>query len=135
MTAKPGKFRFAIDRGGTFTDVFALCPDNSVQVMKLLSVDPKNYRDAPVSDTTIDFSITSIKNPHLAHFFLYLLLSIDWGNSTYLGNWNWTELSERWADWYLQYRMDKVRAHHKFSRILYFLFFFSIFLKSLIVIL
>lgn len=70
MTAKPGKFRFAIDRGGTFTDVFALCPDNSVQVMKLLSVDPKNYRDAPVSDTTIDFSITSIKNPHLAHFFL-----------------------------------------------------------------
>ena len=71
MTAKPGKFRFAIDRGGTFTDVFALCPDNSVQVMKLLSVDPKNYRDAPVSDTTIDFSITSIKNPHLAHFFLF----------------------------------------------------------------
>jgi len=64
MTAKPGKFRFAIDRGGTFTDVFALCPDNSVQVMKLLSVDPKNYRDAPVS------SITSIKNPHLVHFFL-----------------------------------------------------------------
>ena len=71
MTAKPGKFRFAIDRGGTFTDVFALCPDNSVQVMKLLSVDPKNYRDAPVSDTTIDFSITSIKKTsHFVHFFL-----------------------------------------------------------------
>jgi hypothetical protein len=71
MTDKPGKFRFAIDRGGTFTDVFALCPDNSVQVMKLLSVDPKNYRDAPVSNTTIEFSITSIKNPHL--FFIFCL--------------------------------------------------------------
>ena len=48
-TGKGGKFRFAIDRGGTFTDVFARCPDDSVRVMKLLSVDPKNYRDAPVS--------------------------------------------------------------------------------------
>lgn len=41
------KFQFAIDRGGTFTDVFARCPDGSVQVMKLLSVDPNNYPDAP----------------------------------------------------------------------------------------
>ena len=62
MTAKPGKFRFAIDRGGTFTDVFARCPDNSVRVMKLLSVDPKNYRDAPVSDN-VDFLIPT-RNPH-----------------------------------------------------------------------
>ena len=46
-TGKGGKFRFAIDRGGTFTDVFARCPDNSVRVMKLLSVDPANYPDAP----------------------------------------------------------------------------------------
>ena len=61
MTTNPGKFRFAIDRGGTFTDVFARCPDNSVRVMKLLSVDPKNYRDAPVSGDIniifVDFSI------------------------------------------------------------------------------
>ena len=40
-------FNFAIDRGGTFTDVFAKCPDGSIRVMKLLSVDPSNYRDAP----------------------------------------------------------------------------------------
>ena len=41
------KFRFAIDRGGTFTDVFCLCPGGKVRVMKLLSVDPANYPDAP----------------------------------------------------------------------------------------
>ena len=41
------RFRFAIDRGGTFTDVFCLCPGNKVRVMKLLSVDPANYPDAP----------------------------------------------------------------------------------------
>ncbi|XP_026332611.1 5-oxoprolinase isoform X2 [Hyposmocoma kahamanoa] len=40
-------FQFAIDRGGTFTDVFARCPDGRVRVMKLLSVDPQNYDDAP----------------------------------------------------------------------------------------
>ncbi|XP_026542906.1 5-oxoprolinase isoform X2 [Notechis scutatus] len=42
-----GKFQFAIDRGGTFTDVFARCPDGKIRVMKLLSEDPANYRDAP----------------------------------------------------------------------------------------
>ncbi|CAF4873371.1 unnamed protein product [Pieris macdunnoughi] len=40
-------FQFAIDRGGTFTDVFAKCPNGKVRVMKLLSVDPQNYNDAP----------------------------------------------------------------------------------------
>lgn len=40
-------FQFAIDRGGTFTDVFARCPNGKVRVMKLLSVDPQNYNDAP----------------------------------------------------------------------------------------
>ncbi|XP_068094216.1 5-oxoprolinase [Hyperolius riggenbachi] len=43
----PEKFQFAIDRGGTFTDVFARCPGGKVRVMKLLSEDPANYRDAP----------------------------------------------------------------------------------------
>ncbi|ESO82255.1 hypothetical protein LOTGIDRAFT_170168 [Lottia gigantea] len=42
-----GKFQFAIDRGGTFTDVWAKCPDGQVVVTKLLSVDPGNYQDAP----------------------------------------------------------------------------------------
>lgn len=41
------KFGFAIDRGGTFTDVYAKCPGGKVRVMKLLSVDPANYEDAP----------------------------------------------------------------------------------------
>ncbi|XP_065827960.1 5-oxoprolinase-like isoform X2 [Oscarella lobularis] len=40
-------FRFAIDRGGTFTDVYAECPSGRVRVMKLLSEDPSNYVDAP----------------------------------------------------------------------------------------
>ena len=44
----PGsKFRFAIDRGGTFTDVWASLPDGRSRVMKLLSEDPANYADAP----------------------------------------------------------------------------------------
>ncbi|XP_072855570.2 5-oxoprolinase [Pogona vitticeps] len=45
--AAPGKFQFAIDRGGTFTDVFARCPGGKVRGLKLLSEDPANYRDAP----------------------------------------------------------------------------------------
>ena len=42
-----GKFKFAIDRGGTFTDVYAICPNGKERVTKLLSVDPSNYDDAP----------------------------------------------------------------------------------------
>ncbi|XP_071092367.1 LOW QUALITY PROTEIN: 5-oxoprolinase-like [Haliotis cracherodii] len=40
-------FQFAIDRGGTFTDVWARCPNNEIRVLKLLSEDPANYDDAP----------------------------------------------------------------------------------------
>eukprot|EP00050_Salpingoeca_kvevrii_P016203 m.53371 g.53371 ORF g.53371 m.53371 type:complete len:1267 (+) comp6761_c0_seq2:127-3927(+) len=39
-------FRFAIDRGGTFTDVYAECPDGTSRALKLLSEDPA-YPDAP----------------------------------------------------------------------------------------
>lgn len=43
------KLKFCIDRGGTFTDVYADIPDKPEgRVMKLLSVDPSNYDDAPV---------------------------------------------------------------------------------------
>uniref|UniRef100_A0A2M4A7B1 Putative oxoprolinase n=1 Tax=Anopheles triannulatus TaxID=58253 RepID=A0A2M4A7B1_9DIPT len=42
-----GKYNFAIDRGGTFTDVLCITPDRSVRTLKLLSVDPANYADAP----------------------------------------------------------------------------------------
>ena len=44
-----GKIRLCIDRGGTFTDVYAEIPGHpNGQVLKLLSVDPANYDDAPV---------------------------------------------------------------------------------------
>lgn len=42
-----GKYCFAIDRGGTFTDVMCLCPDGRVRTLKLLSEDPARYSDAP----------------------------------------------------------------------------------------
>ncbi len=42
------KIRFSIDRGGTFTDVYAEVPDHRrIYTEKLLSVDPANYPDAP----------------------------------------------------------------------------------------
>ena len=48
------RFRFAIDRGGTFTDVYCQCPSKDGQppgsytrTLKLLSEDPSNYSDAP----------------------------------------------------------------------------------------
>lgn len=42
----PG-YGFAIDRGGTFTDVCVFRPDASIRILKILSEDPSNYRDAP----------------------------------------------------------------------------------------
>jgi 5-oxoprolinase (ATP-hydrolysing) len=43
-----GKFRFSIDRGGTFTDIYAEVPGQpGFRVVKLLSEDPMNYSDAP----------------------------------------------------------------------------------------
>lgn len=42
-----GKYCFAIDRGGTFTDVMCMCPDGRVRTLKLLSEDPARYSDAP----------------------------------------------------------------------------------------
>lgn len=47
MAETKRKFEFAIDRGGTFTDVFARLPDGRERVLKLLSRDPQNYKDAP----------------------------------------------------------------------------------------
>jgi 5-oxoprolinase (ATP-hydrolysing) len=44
----PQKLRFSIDRGGTFTDIYAEIPtDPGYMVVKLLSEDPNNYADAP----------------------------------------------------------------------------------------
>lgn len=48
-SAHDQKVRFCIDRGGTFTDVYAEIPGHpDGRVLKLLSVDPANYDDAPV---------------------------------------------------------------------------------------
>ncbi|MCF8720253.1 hydantoinase B/oxoprolinase family protein [Nitrospina gracilis] len=47
--ADPNRFRFSIDRGGTFTDVYAEVPgEPGYRVAKLLSEDPDHYADAPV---------------------------------------------------------------------------------------
>jgi len=46
--AKPAaKWRFAIDRGGTFTDIVALDPEGNFHTLKLLSRSP-SYRDASI---------------------------------------------------------------------------------------
>ncbi|KAJ5379670.1 uncharacterized protein N7496_002098 [Penicillium cataractarum] len=42
-----GKITISIDRGGTFTDVHAIVPGRSDIILKLLSVDPSHYQDAP----------------------------------------------------------------------------------------
>jgi len=57
-------FRFAIDRGGTFTDIYAICPNGQVRVMKLLSCDPSSYNDAPLE------AITRIINSELGDKFV-----------------------------------------------------------------
>ncbi|WP_271439291.1 hydantoinase B/oxoprolinase family protein [Pontixanthobacter luteolus] len=41
-----GSWRFAIDRGGTFTDVVATTPDGRIVTDKLLSENPDQYEDA-----------------------------------------------------------------------------------------
>jgi len=43
-----GKWEFWIDRGGTFTDIVALCPNGHLRVHKLLSENPDFYTDAPM---------------------------------------------------------------------------------------
>lgn len=47
LTTSKG-LRISIDRGGTFTDCVATVPGAEDVVIKLLSTDPDNYRDAPV---------------------------------------------------------------------------------------
>lgn len=47
MSGGDGKFHFAIDRGGTFTDVVCKLPNGKELVSKLLSEDPQHYPDAP----------------------------------------------------------------------------------------
>ncbi|GJL80061.1 MAG: 5-oxoprolinase [Nitrospinaceae bacterium] len=47
--ANPNSFRFSIDRGGTFTDIYAETPgEPGFKVLKLLSENPRHYADAPL---------------------------------------------------------------------------------------
>lgn len=41
-------WQFWIDRGGTFTDLVALCPDGTLMTHKLLSENPESYPDAAI---------------------------------------------------------------------------------------
>jgi len=46
--AHPDRFRFSIDRGGTFTDIYAEVPgEPGFRILKLLSENPAHYPDAP----------------------------------------------------------------------------------------
>jgi 5-oxoprolinase (ATP-hydrolysing) len=48
MTSATGTWDFWIDRGGTFTDIIGRRPDGSLVAHKLLSENPRAYRDAAV---------------------------------------------------------------------------------------
>jgi 5-oxoprolinase (ATP-hydrolysing) len=41
------KFKFSIDRGGTFTDIYCITPDGKIVTEKILSENPQCYSDAP----------------------------------------------------------------------------------------
>jgi 5-oxoprolinase (ATP-hydrolysing) len=46
---EPNSFRFSIDRGGTFTDIYAEVPgEPGFKILKLLSENPQQYPDAPL---------------------------------------------------------------------------------------
>ena len=46
-------WNFAIDRGGTFTDIVARAPDGRIITKKLLSEDPERYDDAATAGIRI----------------------------------------------------------------------------------
>jgi len=47
IRGKPGRWHFAVDRGGTFTDVIGLGPEGSLSTSKVLSESPE-YEDAGI---------------------------------------------------------------------------------------
>ncbi len=49
MTEAKAQWQFWIDRGGTFTDIVARKPDQSLQSLKLLSENPEQYPDAAIA--------------------------------------------------------------------------------------
>ncbi|KAL4866272.1 hypothetical protein BDV12DRAFT_137766 [Aspergillus spectabilis] len=61
--AENGKITISIDRGGTFTDVHAVVPGRPDIILKLLSVDPAHYQDAPTEGVRQVLEIVTGK-PH-----------------------------------------------------------------------
>ena len=47
--SRDGKWKFFIDRGGTFTDLVAHAPDGRLLTRKLLSENPEAYADAALA--------------------------------------------------------------------------------------
>ena len=64
-------FKFCIDRGGTFTDVYADVPDpkKPYRIVKLLSEDRNNYKDVRIDVwtylTRVGYDILSRLSRHL----------------------------------------------------------------------
>ena len=52
MNSTPSRWRFWIDRGGTFTDIVARHPDGRLLTRKLLSENPERYVDAALQGVT-----------------------------------------------------------------------------------
>jgi 5-oxoprolinase (ATP-hydrolysing) len=59
MSKSDARWKFWIDRGGTFTDVVACGPDGGLQTRKLLSVNPEQYADAAVEGIRRILGVTS----------------------------------------------------------------------------
>jgi 5-oxoprolinase (ATP-hydrolysing) len=49
----PASISIAMDRGGTFTDVWSSVDGQDDFVFKLLSVDPDHYKDAPTEGQSL----------------------------------------------------------------------------------
>jgi 5-oxoprolinase (ATP-hydrolysing) len=47
--ARPSRWQFWVDRGGTFTDIIGCAPDGTLHTLKLLSENTNQYRDAAVA--------------------------------------------------------------------------------------
>jgi 5-oxoprolinase (ATP-hydrolysing) len=69
MPVEPVKgIRIAIDRGGTFTDIWATAPGQPDLVFKLLSVDPSNYEDAPTEGKNVSITLRLLFLPKVQEF-------------------------------------------------------------------
>jgi 5-oxoprolinase (ATP-hydrolysing) len=86
-TGRDLRFRFAIDRGGSFTDVYceayrAKEGQTSHHVLKLLSEDPTNYADAPTEGIRrILQEVTGVSHPRASLVDTTLIDSIRMGTT------------------------------------------------------